>query len=186
MSRAAESPLPPPPPGSVWERIEQAREEEGISYYRLSLLAHEGNEALGGSYRTIATRNGWKAGGDVRDRFVAALARLGFSELWLALGRGPRRGDEPVPVVDTLTMAQKAALELVKHNDMDLPTAWLLFQDAPAFYKQQPWTVTSLYLWAKRKKQLEADVTRVRWDKNGTEIETEPGKHNVTRRRKKA
>lgn len=89
VSRAAKFPLPPPPPGTVWARIEEARESEGMTYGELS---KESDRAIG-HYRLIATRNGWTAHDDVTDSFVETLVKRGWSEVWLRSGFGRKRTD---------------------------------------------------------------------------------------------
>lgn len=99
VSRAAEQPLPPPPPDSVWERIERVRAERGIKYAQFDDLAGRTQ----GHYRGIAVRNKWSARDEVRDSYVRAAVRLGYSEKWIVLGIGEREtvaeGQLPLPTI---------------------------------------------------------------------------------------
>lgn len=87
VSRAAEKPLPPPPPGSVWERIEWARQQEKLKYMPFSLLANRSPA----QYRNIGTR-GWGGRHEVVESFIRAVVKLGYSEVWVRVGQG-----EPKP-----------------------------------------------------------------------------------------
>jgi hypothetical protein len=87
MSRAAEKPLPPPPPGTTWERIEWVREKEQLKYSEFSRLAKRSPA----QYRNVATR-GWGGRHQVVESFVQAVADLGYSRVWVLTGQG-----EPKP-----------------------------------------------------------------------------------------
>lgn len=88
------SPPAPPPPGSIWARIERAREYLDLSGSAL------GEAALGGrqNYNTIRARN-WRAMFDTVEQLMSYFAKEGFSPAWLWLGVKPERGgEEPLPI----------------------------------------------------------------------------------------
>lgn len=115
VSRAASRPLPAPPPGSVWERVEQARRDDDLSYHALSRLAGQ----TGGHYRLIGTRQKWKAEQETVDRFIGALVAQGYSEQWLRAGVGtPRSQGSPKATAAAITdeVREEATEILVKHG----------------------------------------------------------------------
>lgn len=122
MSRAAEKPLPSPPRGSVWARIEEARSADDLSYGAFSELA--GKKI--GHYRSVGTR-GWGAKQETRDAFVRALVSRGWSQEWLLLGVGDKRTDgkvvaSPERVIsaeDIRSMRWRAIQELVDVDRLD-------------------------------------------------------------------
>lgn len=65
---------PPPPPGSVWERIEKARLSLGWSGRELSRKAFLKSET---HYGLIGTQSKWNADERTRDALIAALIREG-------------------------------------------------------------------------------------------------------------
>lgn len=79
--------IAPPPPGSIWARIERAREELGLT--RTSF----GEEALDGrqNYNTIRAR-GWGGLFETVERLVSFLVSKGYSPTWLWLGTPPELG----------------------------------------------------------------------------------------------
>lgn len=121
MSRAAEKPLPSPPLGSVWARIEEARAADGLSYGAFSELA--GKKI--GHYRSIGTR-GWGAKQETRDAFVRALVERNWSQEWLLLGVGEKRTDgkvvatpERASMDDVRAMRWRAIQELVEVDKLE-------------------------------------------------------------------
>lgn len=84
---------PKPPAGSVWSRIEQARESLPWSERKLS------EEALGNqTHYGLLGRRGWKSETETQDKVIAVLERLGFSGSWLRSGVLPERSDgDPLP-----------------------------------------------------------------------------------------
>jgi hypothetical protein len=127
MSRAAEKPLPPPPSGSVWERVERARQEQGLNYSEISLLAEHSTR----HYRGLAHRK-WGAKGKTEAAYVKALVDLGWSREWLLLGTGKERSDGKVlsvaerrpPGPDELRkMRWRAIEELVEKDGVEIERA---------------------------------------------------------------
>lgn len=124
MSRAAEEPLPPPPPNSVWSRIEEVRRTEGLRYGELSKKAKrpDGKPRAIGHYRLIAVRNNWKANQDVVDSFVRAVEELGYSRRWILLGEGERKPGDARSAEkarkERYERRQRAIDELVTKNDL--------------------------------------------------------------------
>lgn len=71
-------PLPnPPPAGSIWERIERARQNLGWSARKLSTEAGFKSPS---QLTVISTRNTWKVEMDTVRKFIVALTRAGIPE----------------------------------------------------------------------------------------------------------
>lgn len=86
-------PKPPPPAGSIWERIERAR--QALEWNERKI----GAEALGNpTHYTKIWAGGWGARTTTQDKLIERLVREGFSESWLRLGTLPERSDaQPIP-----------------------------------------------------------------------------------------
>jgi hypothetical protein len=181
VSRAAEKPLPPPPPGSTWERIEQVRRDGNIKYSVFSNLA----ERSPAQYRNVATR-GWGATQDVVDSFVRACVGLGYSEVWLRVGQGePKLGAREAAKKafrERRDRRQDAIDRLVRHDGVPERDAERLVDDVgdkpgwQAIYDQalEAWDVEQF------KKQREARRLR---ERSLTPAEP-PSVHTIGKRRK--
>lgn len=78
----------PPPPGSVWSRIDQAREALGWSESDLGTKALKNRTG----YTKIGERK-WNSKGKTLEKILARLVGEGFSELWLRAGVLPVKSD---------------------------------------------------------------------------------------------
>jgi hypothetical protein len=118
----------PPPPGTIWERIEQER-------MALNWSARQLDDAAGltaGHYTLISTRGNWaEIQANVRDKFIAALVKAGaepdlfdakeFTQPELPIAR--QRTLELDGARDTQSMVEAAAEMLHELDGISVPKA---------------------------------------------------------------
>lgn len=98
-TRMSPPPKLPPQPGSVWDRIEQARAALGWGERKMS------SEALGNpTHYTKIWARGWQAKEIIVNKIIARLVGEHFSEAWLRAGIPPEHGSgEPLPTPKKLS-----------------------------------------------------------------------------------